>query len=136
MNAVLDTNVVAYYLLGAEPFAAEAARLRRAVRRALAPAHWAAGVANPIRRAVRGALVREEGHLRLDPAARLDIEPVALRELWQGALARSMATEVAVCDTLLVEPAACRRLPPVTFDDKVPRVFPDLACRPGRMVAG
>lgn len=78
MNAVVDTNVVAYYLLGAEPFAAEAARFRRAVRRALAPAHWAAEVAHLVWMAVRrGVLVREEGHFRLDLAARLHVESVA-----------------------------------------------------------
>lgn len=45
-----------------------------------------------------------------------------------------MVTEVAVYNTLFVELAARRRLPLVTFDDRVLRVFPDLACRPGRLV--
>jgi predicted nucleic acid-binding protein len=136
VNAVVDTNVVAYYLLGTEPFAEETRRFWRAVAQSFAPTLWAAELANALWMAVRaGVLAREEGHRRLDFAARLRIRSVSPRSLWQGALARAIATDVAVYDTLFVELAARRRLPLVTFDARILKVFPDVACRPGAFVS-
>ncbi len=132
MNAVVDTNVVAYYLLGTEPFVEETRRFWRAVAQPLAPTLWAAELANTVWMAVRaGILAREEGHARLDFAARLRIRSVSPRVLWQGALARAVAANVAVHDTLFVELAARRRLSLVTFDARILKAFPDIACRPG-----
>lgn len=137
MNAVVDTNVVAYYLLGTEPFAGEAGRFWRAVEEALAPALWAAELANVVWRAVRtGVLDPQEGHRRLDMAARLHVRSVPARRLWQGALAKAIKTNVAVYDTLFVELAARRSLPLATFDARILDAFPDLACRPGKLVSG
>lgn len=137
MNAVVDTNVVAYYLLGTEPFAGEAGRFWRVVKEALAPTLWTAELANVVWMAVRtGVLDPQEGHRRLDMAARLYIRSVPAGTLWQGALARAIATNVAVYDTLFVELAARRSLPLVTFDARILDVFPDLACRPGKLVSG
>jgi predicted nucleic acid-binding protein len=132
VNAVVDTNVVVYYLLGTEPFAEETQRFWRSVAQPLAPTLWAAELANAVWMAVRtGVLARDEGHRRLDLAARLRIRSVSPRTLWQGALARAIATDVAVYDTLFVELAVRRRLPLVTFDGRVLKAFPDIACRPG-----
>lgn len=131
MNAVVDTNVVAYYLLATEPFANEARQFWRAVGQPVAPALWAAEIANVILMAVRtGVLAADEGHRRLDLAARLRIRSVSIRTLWQPALARAVATGVAVYDTLFVELAVRRRLPLVTFDAKILKAFPDVGCRP------
>ena len=136
MNAVVDTNVVAYYLLATEPFVDEARRFWRAVKQPLAPALWAAELTNVIWMAIRsGVLAADEGHRRLDLAARLRIRSVSIRTLWQPALARAIATNVAVYDTLFVELAARRRLPLVTFDAKILRAFPDVACRPSAFVS-
>jgi predicted nucleic acid-binding protein len=135
VNAVVDTNVVAYYLLGTEPFAEETRRFWRAVVLPMAPTLWAADLANTVWMAVRnGVLAREEGHRRLDFAARLRIRSVSPRVLWQGALARSIAADVAVYDTLFVELAARRRLPLVTFDARILKAFPDIALRPDAFV--
>src|ERR671922_1621869 len=77
MTAVVDTNVVAYYLLGTEPFVDEVRRFWRAVDETWAPAHWEAELANAIWMAVRsGILPREEGHQKLDMASRLGIQVV------------------------------------------------------------
>ena len=46
MRAVVDTNVVAYFLLGTRPFVLEARRFWRAVGEPLAPALWEAELAN------------------------------------------------------------------------------------------
>ena len=42
MTAVIDTNVVAYLLLGTERFVAESRRFMSAVSQGLAPAVWEA----------------------------------------------------------------------------------------------
>ena len=131
MTAVIDTNVVAYYLLGTEPFVDEVRQFWRAVDETWAPVHWEAELANAIWMAVRiGALPREEGHQKLDMASRLGIQAVPVRSLWQPALTRALDSGVAVYDTLFVELAAQRDLQMATFDTELLKKFPDLAKRP------
>jgi predicted nucleic acid-binding protein len=134
VRAVVDTNVVAYYLLGTEPFLEEVRQFWRTVERVCAPAHWEAELANAVWMAVRtGALLTEEGHQKLDLAARLGIESVATRSFWQPALTRAMMTGAAGYDTLFVELAVQRHLPLATFDKKVLKQFPEIAHRPGSL---
>ena len=134
MKAVVDTNVVAYYLLGTEPFVDEVRQFWRTVEEPIAPAHWEAELANAIWMAVRmGVLPAEEGHQKLDMAARLGIESVANRSLWQPALTRALSSTVAVYDTLFVELAVRRSLHLVTFDKIVLKTFPEIAYRPGSL---
>ena len=136
MNAVVDTNVVAYFLLGTEPFAAEARRFWQAVERTYAPALWAAEFANVVWMAIRtGVLPLDEGHHRLHLGARLRIRSVPIRTVWQGALARATETDVSVYDALFVELAIRQRLPLVTFDTKVLKAFPDIARRPAALLS-
>jgi predicted nucleic acid-binding protein len=137
MNVVVDTNVVAYYLLATEPFVEETRRFWRAVERPLAPALWEAELANVVWMAIKtGVLAPDEGHGRLDFASRLGIRSIPILTLWQGALARALAGGVAVYDTLFVELAVRRRIPLVTFDAKLLEVFPEVARRPGEFLAG
>jgi predicted nucleic acid-binding protein len=131
MISIVDTNVVAYYLLGTEPFVDEARQYWRAVQETWAPAHWEAELANAIWMAVRsGVLPRDEGHQRLDMAARLGVQVVPLRPLWQPALTRALDSGVAVYDTLFVELAAQRDLKLATFDTELLKKFPKVARRP------
>lgn len=134
MKAVVDTNVVAYYLLGTEPFVEEVRQFWRTVEEPCAPTHWEAELANAVWMAVRmGVLPTEEGHHKLDLAARLGIESVANRSLWQPALSRALTSGAAVYDTLFVELAAQRSLPLATFDKNVLKKFPQIAHRPGSL---
>ena len=136
MKAVVDTNVVAYYLFGTEPFVEEVRQFWRTVEEAWAPDHWEAELANAVWMAVRaGVLSGDEGHQKLDLAARLGIESVANRSLWQPALTRALTSGAAVYDTLFVELAARRSLPLATFDKTVLKKFPDIALRPGSLPA-
>lgn len=131
MTAVVDTNVVAYYLLGADASAEEARRVFHGAAALMAPAHWEAELANVVWMAVRhGALSAEEAPVRLGQARRLQIEPVATSTLCQSALLRALATGVAVYDTLFVELAVRARCPLVTFDRAILRAFPAVARRP------
>ena len=131
MTGVIDTNVVAYYLLGTEPFIDEARQFWRAIDETWAPVHWEAELANAIWMAVRsGTLPREEGYLKLDMASRLGIQGVPIRSLWQPALTRALDSSVAMYDTLFVELAAQRDLKLATFDMELLKKFPDIAKRP------
>jgi predicted nucleic acid-binding protein len=131
VKAVVDTNVVVYYLLGTEPFVEEVRQFWRTVEEPCAPSHWEAELANGVWMAVRmGVLPAEEGHQKLDLAARLGIESVPNRSLWQPALTRALTSGAAVYDTLFVELAARRSLPLATFDKNVLQTFPEIAHRP------
>ena len=137
MNAVVDTNVVAYYLLGAETFAAETHEFWQAVEQPLAPAHWQAEFASVLWMAIRaGALPADEGHRRLDFASRLRIRSVPIGSLWQDALTLSLNSAVSPYDTLFVALAQSHELPLATFDKQVLRAFPDVAQRPAEIVRG
>jgi predicted nucleic acid-binding protein len=132
VRAVVDTNVVAYFLLGTQPFIRETRRFWRAVGEPIAPSLWEAELANVVWMAVRsGILPPDEASKRLDLAARLGIHSVPSRTLWQGALFRSVESGVAVYDTLFIELAGRERLPLATFDRRMLNAFPDIAKRPG-----
>jgi predicted nucleic acid-binding protein len=131
MRLVVDTNVVAYHLLGTPRFAAEAAALLEAAVEVLAPALWEAELANVIWMAVRAnVLPAQEAPSRLALAARLGVQSVPIRSLWHGALVRSLQSSVAVYDTLFIELADRERLTLATFDRKLIQAFPALAKRP------
>ena len=131
MKAVVDTNVLAYFLLGTRPFVEEASRFWRALDDALAPAVWEAELANVIWMAIRADVIpANEGRNRLVFAAKLGIQSVPSKTLWQGALERAVHSGVAVYDTLFVELASRENLPLATFDAKVLAAFPEVAVRP------
>lgn len=131
MKAVIDTNVVAYLLLGTETFVDEARRCFEAVSDPVAPAHWEAELTNVVWMAIRtGVLPAKEGPVRLGLARRLGIESVATATLCQGALLRAVTAGVSVYDTLFVELAVRAGCPLLTFDKAVLRAFPDVARRP------
>jgi predicted nucleic acid-binding protein len=131
MKAVVDTNVVAYHLLGTKAFLPETTVFWRSVEAPAAPAVWEAELANVLWMATRtGVLDLTDARRRLGLVKRLGIRSVASRSLWQGALIRSAESNVAVYDTLFVELAVRRRLPLATFDGQLLKVFPDVAVRP------
>lgn len=136
MRAVVDTNVVAYLLLGTESFTDEVRQFWDVVREPIAPALWEAELANVVWMAIRtGVVPAGEGPNRLDLAARLGVQSVPSRKLWHGAVARAVQSGVAVYDTLFVELASRERLPLATFDRKVLAAFPAIAKRPGALLA-
>ena len=131
MKAVVDTNVVAYLLLGTEDFIDEARRCFDSVSHPIAPAHWEAELTNVVWMAVRaGILPPAEGPVRLSLARRLGVESVAIATLCQGALLRSVSSSVAVYDTLFVELAIRTGCPLLTFDKALIKAFPKVAVRP------
>ena len=116
---------------GTEGFVDEAATCFNTVSSPIAPAHWEAELTNIVWMAVRaGILPPAEGPVRLSLARRLGVESVSTATLCQGALLRSVASGVAVYDTLFVELAARTGCPLLTFDKAVIDAFPNLAIRP------
>jgi predicted nucleic acid-binding protein len=135
MKAVVDTNVIAYFLLGTRPFVEEANRFWHALNGAIAPAVWEAELANVVWMAIRAEVIlAEEGRKRLSLATKLGIQSVPSKTLWHGALERSVQSGVAVYDTLFVELAIRENLPLATFDAKVLAAFPEIAVRPRVLV--
>jgi predicted nucleic acid-binding protein len=134
VKAVVDTNVVAYLLLGTEGFLEEARACFEQVAMPMAPAHWEAEITNVIWMAVRaGVLLPDEGPVRIGLARRLGIESVATATLCQGAFLRAVASGVPVYDTLFVELAVRTACPLVTFDKALLRALPEIAIRPRRL---
>ena len=134
MRAVVDTNVVAYLLLGTEGFARESRRFIGMLDEGMAPAVWEAELANAVWMAVRqGVLPLDEGGKRLTAAARLRIRSVSNQSLWHGALVRGVRAGIAVYDALFVELAVREALPLATFDRAILGAFPNVASRPGTL---
>lgn len=135
MKAVVDTNVIAYLLLGTRPFIDEVRQFWEEITEALAPTVWEAELASVVWMAIRtGVVTADEGLERLRLAGRLGIHPVSCRSLWEGALLRAVNSSVAVYDTLFVELAARQQLPLATFDSKILSAFPETATRPGSLL--
>jgi len=135
VNAVVDTNVVAYLVLGTDRFVDEARAFMSALDEAWAPALWEAELANAMWMAVRHkVLPLDEAAKRLILADGLGVHSVPNRTLWQGALVRANDANVAVYDTLFVELAVRQQIPLATFDGGVLKAFPSVAVRPGRLL--
>jgi predicted nucleic acid-binding protein len=134
VKAVVDTNVVAYLLLGTEHYVNEARMFMEQVQEALVPSLWEAELANVLWMATRNRILTiEEATTRLVLADSLRIHAVPNRMLWQGALVRAHQSGVAVYDTLFVELAAREQLPLATFDAALLRTFPNIAARPAAL---
>lgn len=136
MKAVVDTNVIAYLLLGTEKYVDEARTFVASLDEAQSPALWEAELANVIWMATRHKLLTiHDATGRLILAESLGIHSVSNRSLWQGALVRSHESGIAVYDTLFVELAAREHLPLATFDAALLKAFPSIAARPAELMA-
>lgn len=131
MKAVVDANVVAYFLLGTSKFVAEVRAFWNRADELIAPSIWEAEIANVVWMAARSEVIaRDDAVAKLELAGRLGVHSVNNRTLWRGALARALASGVAVYDTLFVELADRERVPMATFDRKVLEAYPAIAKRP------
>lgn len=136
VKSVVDTNVIAYFLLGTRPFLDEVRQFWHQVDETLAPSLWEAELANVVWMAVRAGLIAiDEGPERLRAANRLGIQSVPSRALWEGALVRGVLSGIAVYDSLFVELAVREKVPMATFDGKLISAFPRIAKRPGLLLS-
>ncbi|PYS43014.1 MAG: hypothetical protein DMG14_02075 [Acidobacteria bacterium] len=131
MKAVVDTNVVAYYLLDTQPHVEECQRFWKRIAEVAAPASWQAEILSVLWMAVRTKVITSDESLtKLQAAARLGIQAIPVRQLWRGALIRSIRSGISPYDILFVELAIRRRMKLATFDAQLLRTFPDVAKRP------
>jgi predicted nucleic acid-binding protein len=136
VKAVVDTNVIAYFLLGSVPFREECEHFWRTVENPIAPASWEVELINVLWMATRKEVLDlPEALHRLELARALGIQSVASSSLWQGALVRAHTSGVAAYDTLFVELADREGIPLATFDEPVIKAFPRLAMRPRKLPA-
>lgn len=134
MKVVVDTNVVAYYLLATEPYVDEVRHFWHQVAELHAPSSWEAELANVVWMAVRhNVLPLPEALKRLELAQQLGIQSVRSSTLWQGALSRSCASGIAAYDTLFVELAERMGVHLATYDQRVLDEFPKIAKRPAAL---
>ena len=118
LKAVVDTNVVAYYLLATDPFVDEVREFWHRRLDLAAPTVWEAELTNVLWMAARSGLIENRVALRrLSLAARLGIRSVPTRRLWRGALVRALNANLAAYDTLFVELAVREHTPLATFDE-------------------
>ncbi len=135
LKAVVDTNVVAYYLLATEPFVDEVREFWHHVSDALAPSSWEAELANVVWMAVRHEVIAlSDGLKRLELAEQLGIQTVRSSSLWQGALSRACVSGVSAYDALFVELADRMGTVVATFDQRLLEEFPKLAKRPAALL--
>ncbi len=136
MKAVVDTNVLTYFLLGTEPFVNETREFMALLDEGWAPALWQAEFANAIWMATRHNILSvDDAVSRLTLALGLGIHAIPIHTLWQGALVRAHLSKVAVYDTLFVELAVREQLPLATFDGGLLKAFPEIAFRPATLVS-
>lgn len=135
MRAVVDTNVVAYFLLGTEPFREECDRFWRRVEEPFAPASWEVELTNVLWMATRKQVITlSEGLHRLELAKALGIVSVPVSSLWHGALVRADSSGIAAYDTVFVELAEREAAPLATFDAALSKAFPGIARRPSTLL--
>jgi predicted nucleic acid-binding protein len=136
VRVVVDTNVIAYFILGTEPFRDECERFWREVRTPVAPASWEAEVTNVLWMATRKSILDlPEALHRLELARALGVQSVSVSSLWAGALARAHSSGIAAYDTLFVELADREGIPLATFDAPLVKAFPRIAMRPSSLRA-
>lgn len=82
MRVIVDTNVIAYFLLGTQPFRQECITFWRMIDELVAPASWEAELTNVLWMAVRAKIVTPPEALhKLDLAAMLGIRTVPVQSL-------------------------------------------------------
>jgi len=134
LRLVVDTDVVAAALLGEDRRGREAERLLVGLAEALMPSHWKAEFANVVWKAARaGRLPIDCVEKIMTTASRLPVHSVAVDRLWKGAVARAIATDHPVYDTLFVELAVRQRLPLVSYDRALQKHFPEVVLRPSEI---
>ena len=136
MRAVVDTNVVAYCLLGTEPFYGETRGFLRGLDEAHAPDSWRVEILNVMWRAVKaGAVTARSAMERLRLAEGLVTHTCPLPLLRDEAMGLAVLHSHPAYDTVFVALAMREGIPLATWDERVLRRFPDVARRPRDLAA-
>ncbi len=131
-RVVIDTNVLAYYLLGVAPFCRDVAAWLAKPVHLVAPESWRPEILSVLWQAVMGGSISLEHALALlEQAEGLIDGSVPVRALWRDTLVLSAECSRSPYDILLVALAQREKTALLTFDQKLLSSFPDIARRPG-----
>lgn len=134
MNVVVDSNVVAYLLLGTMPRASEIMKILGHCEKIFAPDLWRSEIANVMWMAVRtGSITLGHALTCLDNGDALITNTVRVSSLWGHALRLSIEHDHPPYDTIYVALADMGKTTLLTYDKKLLRKFPGAAARPGDM---
>jgi predicted nucleic acid-binding protein len=128
---VFDTMVLAYALLGVQPFRDDATAALAKAPAIMVPDSFRAELANVLWQWIRTRhLPLERGIAILHESEALVTEFVSSAQLTEQALQLSVAHQVAAYDTLFVALAIRGGVMLVTCDDELLRKFPDITISP------
>jgi predicted nucleic acid-binding protein len=129
--AVIDTNVLAYYLLGVEPYSHESSNLFEADIELIAPESFKAELLNVMWLSVRnGAISVVQGIEKLNYAEVLIDESVPITALWEDALVLAAESNHSPYDTLFVALAEREKTKLLSFDLPLRDAFPSTVMLP------
>jgi predicted nucleic acid-binding protein len=131
MIAVIDTNVIAYYLLGVEPYCHECSNLFEADVELIAPESLKAELLNVMWLSVRnGAISVLQGIEKLNYAEVLINESVPITALWEEALVLAVESNHSPYDTLFIALAERENIRLMSFDMLLRDAFPNTVLSP------
>jgi len=133
---VVDTNVLAYYALGTEPFREEVAWLFSMTLELIAPDSWQSEFLNVLWQAIRfGAISLFHGLELLEEVGRLLSWTVPVGSLWREALVAAEEYNCSTYDTLFVALAERECCSLLTYDQRLLTAFPEIARRPSQVLS-
>jgi len=133
---VIDTNVVAYHLLGVKEHRDVLSDLFMADLEFVAPDSLKAEVLNVLWLAIRiGAIETEEPLSRLDTVDQLIDRSTPTSTIWAGALSLAVTSNRSPYDTLFVAAAEREHVELLTYDQPLRAAFPATAVDPGEFLS-
>ena len=128
---VLDTNVVAYHLLGVAEHRPVLSQLFRSDLEFIAPENLKAEILNVLWLAVRSkAITLGDALTKLDAVEHLITRSVPIPHVWGSALALATRSNHSPYDTLFIAAAEREGLKLLTFDRDLRLAFPGTALDP------
>ncbi len=135
-EVVVDTNVVAYHLLGVKEHRDLLSRLFLSDLDFVAPESLKAEILNVLWLSVRhGPLTLNEALTRLDVVERVVTRSIPITHLWASALTLAARSQHSPYDTLFVAAAEREGTKLLTYDRRLRDAFPETAIDPGDFLA-
>ena len=136
-DVVVDSNVIAYYLLKTAPFHREIKSVWPRLKTLNAPASWEAEILSVLWNACGAGLFSEvEARKKLQLAKALGIRAYPVSGLWFSALRFALLANHPTYDTLFVALATRLSTPLLTYDERLLVKFPQVAIRPTGLRSG
>jgi len=135
MKLVIDTNIIAYYILKTEPYYKDVSKLFSKRIDFIAPESWKAEFVNVIWLAIRNKnIALDDGIKRLMYADGLIKESYPISTLWSRALILAEEKNHSPYDTLFIALAEKEKTKIVTIDKKLINKFPQIAVSPKKLL--